>query len=290
MAEITADMVKQLRERTGQAMMDCKKALAETNGDMEKAVDLLRKKGMAVMEKRGSRDTKEGKVVGKVRGDGQAAVLATLCSETDFTSKNSDFVKAAEALANGLLAASAAPATSEAAAELKTDGGKKIGGVVNEIVSKTGEKITVGPFARFDLSGPGLLYCYVHFNGKIGTLVQLEAENDQAAKSDVVKTLASDLAMHVTAVNPVAVSRDQIDPALVAREKDVAAAQVVGKPANMIDKIVEGKLNKWYQQVALLEQPFVKDDSKTVTQLLGEVSKQAGGKISVKRFARVQIG
>ena len=283
-------MVKELRERTGQPMMDCKKALAETDGDMEKAIDLLRKKGMAVMEKRSGRETKEGRLVTKIADDGKAAALTMLCSETDFTSGSDEFGAVADALATGVLAADAAPADADAAAELVDGAGKKIGDLVNEIISKTGEKITIGDCVRFDLSGPGLLFCYVHFNSKIGTLIQIGADTDQVASADAVQTLASDLAMHITAANPMAVDREGMDADAVAREREVAVAQVKDKPANIIDKIVDGKMNKWFQQHVLVEQPFVKDDTKTVGALVDEISQAAGGKLAVKRFARLQIG
>ncbi len=289
MAEITAAIVKELRERTGQAMMDCKKALQETGGDMEKAIDLLRKKGMAVMEKRSGRETKEGQVVSKSRPDGKVAVITMLCSETDFTAKSSDFVAASQALADALLSAPSAPADADAFMKLAS-GGKTVGDLVNGIISKTGEKITVGDFARYELSGDGLLFSYVHFNGKIGTMVQLDADSDAVAKHALTKTLASDLAMHITATNPLAVSSSEVDPALIAHEREIAAEQVKGKPANIIDKIVDGKISKWFQQIVLLEQPFVKDDTKSVGQLVEETAKQAGGKLTIKRFARLQIG
>ncbi|MBN2376916.1 MAG: translation elongation factor Ts [Sedimentisphaerales bacterium] len=290
MTAISATMVKQLRDRTGQAMMDCKKALTETDGDMEKAVDLLRKKGMAVMEKRGGRETKEGRVISKIREDGKRAVLAMLCSETDFTSKNDDFLQASELMADAILNASVNPDSVEAVMNLDAGDGKTVGSVVNEIISKTGEKVTVGDFACFELTGSGKLYSYVHFNGKVGTLLQIETADDAVAASDAVQTLVSDLAMHITAINPESVTREDVDPEAVARERDVAVSQVKDKPANIVDKIVDGKMNKWYQQIVLLEQPFVKDDKKTVTQLLDEVGKEAGGEITVKCFRRLQIG
>ncbi len=289
MAEITAALVKQLRDETGQAMMDCKKALQEANGEMEKAVEILRKKGMAVMEKRGGRETKEGRVVGKVGADGKTAAMAMVCSETDFTSKSEDFQQTANLILEALVQAAAVPDNLEAVSELTTSDGRKVAEVINNIISKTGEKITIGDFARFDLEGSGILYCYIHFNGKVGTLLQIEAD-EAATDKDEVKTLASDLAMHVTASLPKAVTRDEMDADEVAKEKEIAAEQVQGKPENIIDKIVMGKMNKWYQQHVLLEQPFVKDDKKTVSQLLEEVGKQAGGKLTVKRFSRMQVG
>jgi len=290
MTEISALIVKQLRDRTGQAMMDCKKALAETGGDMDKAVELLRKKGLAVMEKRSGRETTEGKLVGKLSPDGKTAVLTALCSETDFTANSDDFLKAAQVLADSLLHAATTPLCPDGAMKLDAPNGKKIGDIVNDIIGKTGEKITIGDFARFRLDGPGLLHCYVHFNGKVGALIHLQTDSPDAAARAAVKTLAADLAMHVTAANPLALARDDLDPETIAREKDIAAAQAKDKPAQIIDKIVVGKLNKWFQQVVLLEQPFVKDDSKTVQQLIDEVGKQAGTSLTLKQFRRLEIG
>lgn len=289
MAEISASAVKQLRELTGQAMMDCKKALTETGGDIDKAVVLLRKKGMAVMEKRGGRETKEGQVLGKVSADGKKAAIVMLCSETDFTAKNADFQEAVKLTLDVLLTADTIPQNGDDLAQIKTAKGKTVGEIINDMVSKTGEKITLGNFACYQLQGNGLLHVYIHFNGKIGTILQLDTDKNVAG-NPAVQTLASDLAMHITAVNPVSLSREDVDPALIAREKEIAAEQVKGKPANMIEKIVEGKISKWFQQVVLLEQPFVKDDKKTVGALLKEVGQQAQAAIALKRFARLQIG
>ncbi len=280
----------ELRERTGQAMMDCKKALNETEGDMEKAIDLLRKKGMAVMEKRGGRENKEGKIFFKISSDGKVAVMTSLCCETDFTAKNDGFVEAAEALADAMLAAGSTPADTDAISALTAANGKTVGDMVNTLISTTGEKITVGKCSRFELSSAGLLYGYVHFNGKVGTLIQIDAENDAAASSEATQALAADLAMHITAVSPEGVRREEISADVIAREEAVAREQVKGKPENIIENIVKGKIDKWMSQIVLLEQPFVKDDQKTVTELIDEVSKTAGGKLTVNRFARLQIG
>jgi elongation factor Ts len=290
MSTISASSVKELRDRTGQAMMDCKKALTETSGDIDKAIDLLRKKGMAVMEKRADRQSNEGKVIGKLSDDGQGAALVVLSSETDFTAKNDEFIAVATQAADALLATDQACDSTEQLGELSSAAGGTVADQVNDIVSKTGEKIALASCEKFTLKGPGLLYCYVHFNGKIGTMLQLETESDAAASSDAMQTLAADLAMHITAINPEVVNREQIDADRVAREKDVAVSQVTNKPANIVDKIVEGKMNKWFSQIVLLEQAFVKDDSKSVSDIVAEAGKAAESPITVKRFARVQVG
>lgn len=290
MAEISAAQVKQLRDRTGQAMMDCKKALVEAGGDLEKAIDLLRKKGMVVLEKRSGRETNEGTLMGKLSPDGRSGVLTMLTCETDFTARSDDFQAAATTLADAMLTASNPPDSVEGVKNLEVAGGRKMGEIANDIIGKTGEKVEIGRFARFDLEGPALLHCYVHFNGKVGAMVQIGAENEDAANHEATKTLAADVAMHITAANPTALSREDMDPQEVEREKDVAKSQVKNKPDHIVDKIIVGKMNKWYQQVVLLEQPFVKDDSKSVGQLLEETSKLVGGKLILKRFIRTQIG
>ncbi len=288
MTAISATMVKELREKTGQAMMDCKKALSETAGDMEKAIELLRKKGAAVMEKRSERETKEGRVVSRVSSDGKSGALFALCSETDFTAKNEESVARAEAATDALLAAGAAPADEAGLGDLPTADGSTIAARVNEIVSKTGEKVTLGDFAKFTANGNGLVHCYVHFNNKLGAIVQLET--DKPVDQESLKSLAADLAMHATVFNPKALHRDEVDAALVAKEREIAAEQVKGKPENIIDKIVDGKINKWYQEIIMLEQAFIKDDSKQVQDVIAETGKSLGTAITLKDFKRIQVG
>lgn len=290
MTTISAASVKELRERTGQAMMDCKKALAETDGDMDKAIELLRKKGAAVMEKRGDRENNEGRVVGKISDDGKTAILVNLTSETDFTAKTEQFQKIVNDAADALLATDQPCENTDQLGQLQVADGRTVAEHVNDIVSQTGEKIILAGCEKYALDGPGLLYCYIHFNGKIGTLIQLDTDSDAVASNETITTLAADLAMHITAHNPAALNREQIDADKVAKEREIAAEQVKGKPENIIDKIVGGKMDKWFSQIVLLEQPFVKDDSKTVADVVKESGSAANGSITIKRFARIQIG
>jgi elongation factor Ts len=286
MTQIPASAVVKLRKISGQGMMDCKKALEESGGDMEKALDLLRKKGLVTMAKRADKETSEGRVIKSVSPDGRVAALATLCCETDFVAKNDDFVAACEKLARCALAASADKGA-DALTDVAVDG-RKIGDLITELVSKTGEKTQVGSYVRYRLSGPGVIGSYVHFTSKVGTLVEIETSDDNAAKA--VKTVADEIAMHVTAMNPVAVDRGSVDPAVVAREREIAAEQVKDKPANMIEKIVDGKMAKFFKENCLVDQPFVKDDSKTVSEVLTQAAKTAGGTAKIKRFVRFEIG
>jgi len=288
MAEISASAVMKLRKMSGQGMMDCKKALQETDGDIDKAMELLRKKGLATLAKRAERETSNGKVVTKASEDGKVAALATLCCETDFVAKSKDFVAAANLLADYAMAC---PADEGADNLLATSvDGKAFNDVLTETVSKTGEKTLVGDYARFALDGSGLIASYIHFNGKVGTMVQIDTSDDSVAGAESVNRTAMDIAMHITASKPLALDKDGIDPEAVAQEKAVYAEQVKNKPPEIVERIVEGKLKKFYADNCLLEQPFVKDDSKSVLEVLTEAAKQAGGEARIKRFARFEVG
>ena len=288
MADISAAAVMKLRKVSGQGMMDCKKALQETGGDVDKALELLRKKGVATLAKRSERETSNGRVVCKASGDGKATVMATLCCETDFVAKSDDFLATANRLCEYGLACDA-ESGADAVTQTVVDG-QSFGDVITETVSKTGEKTEVGDFAKFSLAGSGLVSTYVHFNGKAGAMLQVEANSDQVATSDAVKTVANDVAMHITAVKPMSLDKSGIDPAVVEQERAIYAEQVKNKPPQIIDKIVEGKVNKFFADNCLLQQRFVKDESKTVEQAVADAAKAAGGEAKVTRFVRFEVG
>lgn len=288
MAEITAAVVVKLRKLSGQSMGECKKALEEANGDMDKATEILRKKGLATLAKRAERETTEGAVVAWESEDGKTAAMATLCCETDFVSKSDDFIALAKDLRDYVAAGSATPGASTVLETIVA--GKNFHEVLTEVVSKTGEKMQVGDYVRFNLGGPGIIGTYIHFNKKVGSMVQIETDTEQVAKSDAIKQAAADFAMHITASKPIALDPTSIDPQTVEKEKAIYADQVKNKPAQVVEKIVEGKLNKFYADYCLLMQPFVKDDSKSVEQVLAEAAKQAGGKATIKQFVRFEVG
>jgi len=288
MAEISASSVMKLRKMTGQGMMDCKKALQEAGGDVDQAVTLLRKKGLATLAKRAERETTEGLMACKTSDDGKTAVLVTLCCETDFVAKSADFVAATEALADYALACSADEGVDNIVGTAVD--GKKYSEILADIASKTGEKTEVGDFARYSLDGPGLIGTYIHFNQKVGTMIHIETSDDNVAGSDGLKQAATDISMHITATKPLALDKDGISSETIEREKAVFAEQVKNKPANIIDKIVEGKMKKFYEENCLLDQKYVKDDSKTVAQFLTEAAEQAGGEAKIKGFARFEVG
>lgn len=286
MVEITAATVMKLRKMSGQGMMDCKKALGETDGDLDAAMQLLRKKGLATLEKRAGRDTTEGKILCQMTDDAKTAVMVSLCCETDFVAKNDDFIEAAGKL---LECGFAAPVDEggQALADIEVDGRKFIE-MLTDLVSKTGEKTEIGDYSRYTLSGTGVLGTYVHFNDKVGAMVEVETSSDEVAQA--VKSVADGICMHIAAMNPAALDKESFDPAIIEKERAIAAEQVKDKPANIIDKIVDGKIGKFLKDNCLIEQMFVRDDSKTVSQTLTDAAKEAGGEAKIKRFVRIEIG
>lgn len=260
MADITAAMVKELRERTGLGMMECKKALSESDGDMDKAEDLLRIKSGAKAAKAASRVAAEGVIGSFISADGKVGALLEVNSETDFAAKNEEFVALAKEAAK--LVAEQNPADVDTLSDLKLASGQTVEETRKALVMKLGEKMTLRRLARFETAGR--LSVYLH-GSKIGVMVDL-AGGDEA--------LGKDLAMHIAASKPMCVSRDQVDPELIAREAEIAKARAVemGKPENLLDKIVEGSVNKYLAENTLLGQVFVKDDKMTVEKLLASKS------------------
>ena len=256
MAEITASMVKELRERTGLGMMECKKALTEANGDMEKAEDLLRIKSGAKASKAAGRIAAEGVIGSYVSPDGRIGALVEVNCETDFVAKNEEFAAFARECAQ--LVAENDPADVEALAQLKMASGQTVEEARKALVMKLGENITIRRLARFATSG--WLSVYLHGN-RIGVMVDLNGGDE---------TLGKDIAMHVAASKPIAVAKEQVPAETVEREREIAKARALesGKPANIVDKIVEGSVAKFLAEVTLLGQPFVKNPEQTVEQLL----------------------
>jgi len=286
MADISAADVMKLRRASGQGMMDCKKALEEANGDFEAAMELLRKKGLATLQKRADRETTQGRLVSRKSADGRTVAMVTLCCETDFVARNEDFLAVSEKLGDCALLA-AEGSSPQSLMEMQIDD-RPFSDILTEAVSKIGEKIEIGDFARYTLTGSGIIGFYVHFNEKTGAMVEIETDSDQTAKA--LKQLANELAMHITAIKPIAVDRESVPSSVLEQERRIAAEQVKNKPANMVEKIVEGKIAKFLKENCLVDQPFVKDDSKTVSEVLNEAARAAGGRAKIKRFARFEIG
>ncbi|MCH7403803.1 translation elongation factor Ts [Belliella kenyensis] len=274
---ITAQEVNKLRQMTGAGMMDCKKALTEAEGDFEKAIDILRKKGQKVSASRADRETKEGTIVTQVSADGTTGYLLSLTCETDFVAKNEEFV----AFANTALdLATSNNATSVADIQALPFEGNTVGEKIIELTGKIGEKIEI---SNFEVVKGEAVVPYIHSNGKLGVLVALT--NTSGAD---VEEAGKDVAMQIAAMNPVAVDKDGVDATVIEREIEVGKDQArqEGKPEEMLEKIALGKLNKFYKENTLLSQAFVKDGSLSIAQYLDKVSKG----MTVAAFKRVSIG
>lgn len=285
MANITASMVSELRAKTGAGMMDCKKALTEADGNMDEAVDILRKKGLSAAAKKAGRVAAEGMVV--AAGSGNVGVVVEVNAETDFVAKNDAFVKFANGVAetalnqapadlDGLLGASF-PAT-----------GRTVGEEQTYQVSTIGENINIRRFARFEVAS-GVVANYVHGAGKIGVLVELATAKGDDEK---VVTLARQLAMHVAAAFPQYLERGEVSAQVVEKEKEIMRVKAIesGKPENIVDKIVEGQINKFYGEVCLVEQAFVMDPDRKISKVVADVAKEVGAEIKLTRFVRFGLG
>lgn len=269
------ETVRELRERTGAGIMDCKTALQATGGDMEKAIDFLRKKGVASAAKRSGREAKEG-LVG-VQVNGAEAVLVEVNCETDFVARTDDF--------KSLLQLAIQETYAQADKALVSD---KITARVAELSGKIGEKILLRRVKK--LRTAGIFFSYVHSNQKLGVVVELAFSKADSRKNAVFQELGRNLAMQVAASNPLCVTRNEVPSGALEREKAIYREEVKGKPENIVEKILSGKLEKFYQGQCLLEQSFIKEEKKSVKSLLDEVSKQIGDTIQIKQFVRFQLG
>ena len=274
---ITAADINKLRQATGAGMMDCRKALTETNGDFEAAIDWLRKKGAKVAALRGDRDAKEGVVIAKTTDDNKVGIALCVSCETDFVSKNAEFVAFAQSIADAAVANNV-----KNVEELNnvTINGSKIADLVNDKLASIGEKIGINKFERVEAD---YVASYIHGANRIGVLVGMSKEAAEIRK---------DLAMQIAAMNPVAVDADSVPQSTIDREREIVTEQIqadpkmAGKPAEMISKIAEGKLNAFFKEQTLLAQPFVKDNSKSVADFL----KSEDGTLKITEFKRVALG
>ena len=288
---ITSQMVKELREKTNAGMMDCKKALTETDGDMDKAVDLLRQKGLAVAAKRSGKEANEGVVAAKIAADGSTGVLVEVTCETDFVAKTDDFKAFAQDMAEHIVKSK--PTESDLLTQKFVKNEKlTVQDALNELILKMGENISIRKFTSAQLEGSGILEAYIHAGGKLGVLVEITCGKEESAKSDALKTFARDIAMHIAAINPVALRREDVPADVLQREKDIYIKQAVdsGKPQQIAEKMVVGKMEKYLAESCLLEQKFVKNDKITVLNLMKELGQQLGDELSIRRFIRYQIG
>lgn len=283
MAEISAALVKELRERTSVGMMDCKKALVETAGDMERAIDLLRQKGLAKAAKKAGRATFEGLIGHKSDADATIVAIVEVMCETDFVSRGEQFQKFALSVADKVFNHS--PVDAESLATI-------LGDDLNHQIATLGENMSVGRFCRMHVKGHGVIGSYIHSNGKIGVLVEINSKKAETAKDPRLVELARNLAMQVAATGAAAVDETSLDLALVEREREVFRQKTLdeGKPANIVEKIVEGRIKKFYQEVCLLDQAYIRDDKMTVRDLVKATGKELNDELAVAGFVRLQLG
>ncbi|MBR1685089.1 MAG: elongation factor Ts [Clostridia bacterium] len=289
MADVTAAMVKELRERTNAGMMDCKKALLAADADMEKGIDWLREKGLAQAAKKASRVAAEGVVAQYVTPCGCTGVIVEVNCETDFVAKTDNFQAFANNVAKHIAKANPTDVDALMAQKFVDDESKTISDLVSEATVAIGEKISVRRFARFETEG--VVSTYIHMGGKVGVLVDVKTD-DKGKESDAVKQFAHDLALQIAAAKPEAVRREEVDSEKLEKEREIQRAKALeaGKPEKIVDRIVDGQIEKYYKEVCLLDQQFVKDPDKTIKGLMAEVSKESGAPVDVVRFARFERG
>jgi elongation factor Ts len=277
MAEITASAVAKLREMTNAGMMDCKKALTEANGDIEGAVDILRKKGQATATTKGGKEAKEGVIAQYIAPGGRLGVLVEVNSQTDFVARNDMFKAFAEDIAKRI---AADPNTDFEADRIK-------------MVAAIRENIQIPRHARMEVTGNGMIAAYIHTGAKVGVLVEVGAGKEATVSNDEFKQLVRDITLQIAAGHPYAVSREHVPAEVVAKEREIAAQsdRLKGKPPQAIDKILQGMLDKFYQSYCLVDQGFVKKNSEvSVKEHVGSVAKQLGDEITIRRFVRFQVG
>ena len=285
MANISAQLVKELREMTGAKMMDCKKALVETEGNIEKAVEFLREKGLADAAKKSGRVAAEGVVKTYISDDKKTGTVLEFNCETDFVALNEEFVAFADKLAK--MVAETSVATVEDLLNEKFDGDSTTSESLKALIAKLGENMSVRRFTKFSVE-KGLVKSYIHGGGRIGVLVEVACEKD----SEVLDEVAKEVCMQIAAANPLFLSKDDVDTESMEKEKEIYRVQALneGKPENIVEKMVIGRIQKYFKEVCLLEQLWVKDGDKSINKFLEEKSKEVGSPITVTRFVRYERG
>lgn len=289
---ITASMVKELREMTGVGMLDCKKALAETDGDMEKAVEYLREKGLAASEKKAGRIASEGLCLSYLTDDKKTGVVVEVNSETDFVAKNPVFREYVLQVAEQIAGSQAADVDALLTETWKFDTSLSVAEALSSKVAVIGENLKLRRFEKYELKEAGTIVSYIHGGGRIGVMLELACDN----ATEAVEEMGKNIAMQIAALNPQFISVDDVPAEFVAKEKEILTQQAMNdpknasKPANIIEKMIEGRLNKEMKEICLVEQPYVKDGDLTVKKYIESVAKEAGALISIKRMVRFETG
>ncbi|MCB9493505.1 MAG: elongation factor Ts [Epsilonproteobacteria bacterium] len=292
MSKITMDLVKELREKTQVGMMDCKKALTEADGDLEKAIELLRKKGAAVAAKRSENTADNGRVEGYVADDFTSGSLVHVTCETDFSANTTDMQNFGQAIAQHINEKNPADVEALNKQPMFNNEAMTVQDQLNELCAKICENIQVGSFVRYQVEGNGVVNNYIHAGSTVGALVELATDKPVGEHAQTVAQAAKDICMQIAVTKPMCITPDQLDSSVVEKERDIAREQLKasGKPDNILEKIIDGKLKKFYQDVCLLHQAFIKDDKKSIEEYLKEIGRTTGLNISIKRFVRFGVG
>jgi len=270
-------MINDLRQRTNAGMMDCKKALIETQGDMDAAIKILREKGLAIQVKRADKESKEGIICAVASADGKTLAMAEVNTETDFVAKTDNFKNFVKAVTQTVL-------------EVGEDLGDSMKDALMTIVSQTGENVKIRRTARFVQDGTGKLESYIHMGGKVGVLVEVACGKEETVTNAAFAELVHDLALQVAAAAPRYLVPEEVPADVVEGEKDIYRNQVQGKPENIVESILKGKIEKFYADVCLTRQPFVKEPKQSITDIVDACAKATGDTVTIKRFVRFQLG
>jgi len=277
MSDISVAMINDLRQRTNAGMMDCKNALTETKGDIDAAIKILREKGLAIQVKRADKESKQGIIQAVASADGKAMAMAEVNTETDFVAKTDNFKNFVGAVTQKVL-------------EVGEDLGDSMKDALMTIVSQTGENVKIRRVARYVQDGTGKLESYIHMGGKVGVLVEVACGKEETVANAAFIELVHDLALQVAAAAPRYLVPEEVPADVVEAEKDIYRNQVQGKPENIVESILKGKVQKFYADVCLIHQPFVKEPKQSVTDIVDACAKATGDTLTIKRFVRFQLG
>jgi len=290
MPEITVELIKTLRDKTNAGMMDCKAALKEADGDLEAAETVLRKMGVADADKKSARATSEGAIAARINDDAKTGVLVEVNCETDFVAKNDKFRAFVEEILDHIVGSDQTDDLAALLAQPFSGDAETLDEHIKAQVGALGENMALSRFARFDLEGDGVVGQYIHMQGKVGVLIEVNTTNADAASSDAFRDLVKDITLHIAAASPICLTREEVPQETIDKEKEIYADQVKGKPENIIEKILGGKIDKYFGTVCLLEQGFIKDTDQSIGDLLKAKSEEIGGEITIARFVRYAIG
>jgi elongation factor Ts len=290
MAEITVQLIKTLRDKTNAGMMDCKAALSEAGGDIAEAETILRKKGIADAEKKAGRAAKEGVIASRIVDGEKTGILVEVNCETDFVAKNENFTSFVEEIIDHIAGSESADSVEALLAQPFSGDADTLEEFIKAKVGQLGENMGLARFAKFELSGEGAVASYIHMAGRVGVLLEVATGKAETAKSEGFQTLVKDITLQIAAAQPICITREEVPEALVESEKDIFREQMKDKPADIIEKIIGGKMGKFYSTNCLLEQAFIKDGDKSIQDLIDAVAKETGDEITVAKFSRFAVG